>query len=150
MLNKALQPGFFAREDTVTPFKFTVITVIADIVICLALFWQIGFVGIALGTGLAAWINSALLYRTLRRRGFLVLDQRIKRNLPRLIAANVAMALVLIGGRHALAPWLIGALHERIGSLALLIGVAAVAYFLIVIATGAYTLADFRRHALRR
>ena len=155
VLNKALQPGFFAREDTVTPFKFSVVTVVADILICLAFFfllrrWGIGFVGIALGTGLAAWINSTLLYRALRQRGFLVLDQRLKRNLPRLLAANAAMALVLIGGQHELAPWLAGSFYERIGSLALLVGVAAVAYFLIVFATGAYTLADFKRHALRR
>lgn len=150
VLNKTLQPGFFAREDTVTPFKYTVVTVIADIAICLALFWKIGFVGIALGTGLAAWINTGLLYRTLRGRGFLVLDARLKRNLPRLAAASAAMALVLIGGQRALAPWLIGSLYERIGSLALLVGVAAVVYFLLVIALGAYTLTDFRRHALRR
>lgn len=79
-----------------------------------------------------------------------MLDQRLKRNLPRLLAANAAMALVLIGGRHKLEPWLMGSLYERIGSLALLVGVAALAYFLIVVATGAYTLADFKRHALRR
>lgn len=150
VLNKTLQPGFFAREDTVTPFKYSVVTVIADIAICLALFWQIGFIGIALGTGLAAWINSALLYRTLRKRGFLMLDRRLKRNLPRLIAANAAMALVLIGGQLQLAPWLVGSELERIGALALLVGVAATVYFLIVIALGAYTLTDFKRHALRR
>jgi putative peptidoglycan lipid II flippase len=155
VLNKALQPGFFAREDTVTPFKFSVITIVADIAICIAFFfllrpYGIGFVGIALGTGLAAWINSALLYRALRRRGFLVPDARLKRNLPRLLAANAVMALVLIGGQRQLASWLSGPLQERIGSLALLLGVAAMAYFLIVIATGAYTLADFKRHAFRR
>ena len=155
VLNKTLQPAFFARADTVTPLKFSVVTVIADIIICLALFWWlrrwgIGFVGIALGTGLAAWINSALLYRTLRKRGFLVLDQRLKRNLPRLVAANAAMALALIGGQRVLDQWLIGSFYERIGSLALLVGAAALVYFLVVIALGAYTLTDFKRHALRR
>jgi putative peptidoglycan lipid II flippase len=155
VLNKALQPGFFAREDTVTPFKYSVITVIADITICLVFFWWlhrwgIGFVGIALGTGLAAWINSALLYRTLRQRGFLVLDARLKRNLPRLLVANAAMAVVLVGGQQMLAPWLSGAEHERIGSLALLLGAAALVYFLLVVGLGAYTLTDLKRHALRR
>lgn len=155
VLNKVLQPGFFAREDTVTPFKFSVITVIADIVICLLFFWWlrrwgIGFVGIALGTGLAAWINATLLYRRLRKRGFLVLDQRLRRNLPRLAVASMVMAGVLIGGQYLLAPWLVGSQFERIGSLALLIGVAAVVYFLMVLLLGAYTMTDFKRHALRR
>ncbi len=155
VLNKALQPGFFARQDTVTPFKYSVITVIADIAICLIFFWflrrwGIGFVGIALGTGLAAWINATLLYRTLRKRGFLVLDARLKRNLPRLVLANLAMAGVLIGGQSLLAPWLAGPLYWRIGSLSALIGAAAVAYFLVVLLLGAYTLTDLKRHALRR
>jgi putative peptidoglycan lipid II flippase len=155
VLNKTLQPGFFAREDTVTPFKYSLVTVVADIIICLALFWWlrpwgIGFVGIALGTGLAAWINSALLYRALRRRGFLALDARLKRNLPRLVAANVALALVLIGGQRVLGEWLVGSFYERIGSLALLVGAAAAVYFLLVVALGAYTLTDFKRHAFRR
>jgi putative peptidoglycan lipid II flippase len=155
VLNKTLQPGFFAREDTVTPFKYSVITVIADIAICLGFFfwlrpWGIGFVGIALGTGLAAWINATLLYLTLRKRGFLVLDERLKRNLPRLAVANAAMAGVLIGGQHLLAPWLAGSQFERIGALAVLVGAAAAIYFLIVLLLGAYTLTDLRRHALRR
>ena len=155
VLNKALQPGFFAREDTVTPFKYSVITVLADITICLAFFfllrrWGIGFVGIALGTGLAAWINATLLYRTLRKRGFLVLDQRLKRNLPRLLLANLVMAGALIGGQTMLAPWLAGSQVERIASLALLIGAAAFVYLLIVLLLAAYTLTDFKRNALRR
>jgi putative peptidoglycan lipid II flippase len=155
VLNKCLQPGFYAREDTVTPFKYTVITIIADITICLVFFWWlrrwgIGFVGIALGTGLAAWINSALLYRTLCRRGFLVLDERLKRNLPRLLAANIAMAGVLIGGQQVLAAYVAGSEIERIASLGVLVSAAAVVYFLIVVLLGAYTMTDLKRHVLRR
>jgi len=150
VLNKALQPGFFAREDTVTPFKYSVITVVADIAICLALFWKIGFVGIALGTGLAAWINCALLYARLRKLGHLVLDQRLKRNMPRLVLANLAMAAALIGGQYLLADRLTGPQFERIAALVVLVGVAALVYFALVFATGAYTITDFKRHALRR
>jgi putative peptidoglycan lipid II flippase len=155
VLNKTLQPGFFARGDTVTPFRYSMITIAADMAICVAFFfllrpYGIGYVGIALGTGLASWINCALLYRTLRQRGFLVLDQRVKRNLPRYLLANAAMAGVLVGGQYFLAPWLVGTLWQQIAALGALVGVAAAVYFLLVFATGAYTLADFKRNALRR
>jgi putative peptidoglycan lipid II flippase len=150
VLNKALQPGFYAREDTVTPFKYSLITVIADIAICLALFWKIGFIGIALGTGLAAWINTVLLYRRLSRLGHLAPDQRLRRNLPRLLLANAAMAGILVGGQIVLAGALVGSQIERVAALALLVGAGALVYFAIVFATGAYTLTDFKRHALRR
>ena len=155
VLNKALQPGFYAREDTVTPFKYSVATIILDILICLSLFWflsrwQIGFVGIALGTAIAAWVNCTLLYRKLRQLGHLVLDQRLKRNLPRLALANIVMAGALFGGQHLLAPRLAGGEVERTVALVVLVAVAAAIYFAVVLATGAYTLADLKRHALRR
>jgi len=79
-----------------------------------------------------------------------VLDQRLKRNLPRFALASVAMAGALIGGQHLLQPWLTGTLWHQVGALSLLIGAAAAIYFLLVFATGAYTLADFKRNALRR
>jgi putative peptidoglycan lipid II flippase len=155
VLNKTLQPGFFARGDTVTPFRYSMITIVTDMTICILFFfllrrWGIGFVGIALGTGIASWLNCTLLYRALSKRGFLVLDQRLKRNLPRFLIANVAMAVALLGGQYLLQPWLNGTLWWQIGSLCLLVGAAAAAYFLVVFATGAYTLSDFKRNALRR
>jgi putative peptidoglycan lipid II flippase len=155
VLNKTLQPGFFARGDTVTPFRYSIITIVTDMTICVAFFfllrpYGIGFVGIALGTGIASWLNCTLLYRTLSKRGFLVLDQRLKRNLPRFALATIAMAGVLIGGQYLLQPWLVGRLWHQIGALSALIGAAAAVYFLLVFASGAYTLADFKRNALRR
>ena len=155
VLNKALQPGFFAREDTVTPFKFSVATIILDIVICLSLFWylsrwQLGFLGIALGTAVAAWANCALLYLRLRKLGHLKLDQRLKRNLPRMILANLAMAGALVGGQHLLVEHLAGGEIARTMALVALVGVAAAIYFAVILATGAYTLADFKRNALRK
>ena len=64
--------------------------------------------------------------------------------------ARALVAVVLIGGERVLEPWLVASLLERIGSLALLIGVAMVVYFVIVFALGAYTVDDFKRNALRR
>ncbi|HWA48331.1 MAG TPA: murein biosynthesis integral membrane protein MurJ [Dongiaceae bacterium] len=155
VLNKALQPGFFAREDTVTPFKFSVATILLDIAICLSLFWylsrwQIGFVGIALGTAGAAWVNCALLYARLRKLGHLKLDQRLKRNLPRMALANIVMAGALVGGQYLIGDRLSGGEVERTVALVILVGAAAVIYFAVIVATGAYTLADFKRNALRR
>jgi putative peptidoglycan lipid II flippase len=155
VLNKALQPGFFAREDTMTPFKFSAITILLDITICLTLFWylsrwQLGFLGIALGTAIAAWGNFTLLYLRLRKLGHLKLDQRLKRGLPRMILANIGMAGALVGGQYLIGDRLNGGEVERTMALVILVGAAALVYFAIIVATGAYTLADFKRNALRR
>lgn len=89
VLVKVLQPGFFAREDTLTPLKMAVVTVVANIGLSLALFGPLGHIGIALATSLAAWLNMALLATGLFSRGFLTLDARLKARLPRIVLASL-------------------------------------------------------------
>ena len=122
VLVKVLQPAFFAREDTVTPFKMAVATVAANIVLSLLLFWPLGHVGIALATALAAWLNAALLAVALYRRGFLSLDARLKGRLPRIALASLVMGLALWAAARWLGPWFEAALWWRIAGLAILVG----------------------------
>ena len=72
VLVKVLQPAFFAREDTKTPFQITVVSVIANIVLGLVLFQVLRHVGLALATSLAMWLNTGLLILSLRAPQFLL------------------------------------------------------------------------------
>jgi putative peptidoglycan lipid II flippase len=101
---KILQPAFFAREDTMSPFRAAAWMVALNIVLSVALFFWIGFVGIALATAIAAWLNAGLLATWLRRRGYLVLDAGAKRRIPRIALASAVMGGALIGGQWALLP----------------------------------------------
>jgi putative peptidoglycan lipid II flippase len=145
ILNKALTPGFLAREDTMTPFRYAMIGVGADIAISVVLFQFIGYVGIALGTAGAAWINCGLLYFTLRRRGFLVIDQRLKRTLPRLFLAAAGLGLALWFGIKPLEPYLADGELVRALALGVLVLGGLALYFVLVIATGAMPLKELTR-----
>lgn len=57
VLIKILQPAFFARGDTKTPMVFSMISVVVNIVLGIALFRLIGFQGIAIATSIASWIT---------------------------------------------------------------------------------------------
>ena len=122
VLVKVLQPAFFAREDTVTPFKMAAATVAANVALSLILFWPLGHVGIALATALAAWLNAVLLAVALRRRGFLTLDARLKGRLPRVALASLVMGLALWAGARWLGPWFEATIWLRVASLAILVG----------------------------
>jgi putative peptidoglycan lipid II flippase len=137
ILNKSLSAGFLAREDTMTPFRFAVIGVCADIAISLSLFPFIHYVGIALGTAAAAWVNCALLYFTLRKRGYLVLDPRLFRTLPRLALAAAALGVALWFGIKPLQAFLVEGEVVRMLALAVLVGGGMALYLVMVIATGA-------------
>jgi len=122
VLVKVLQPGFFAREDTKTPFKITVVSVVANIALGLILFQFLRHVGLALATSLAMWLNTGLLALALRRRGFFALDRRCKARLPRIVLASLVMAVALWLAQEVLSGWFDAALVIRITGLVLLVG----------------------------
>ena len=149
VLVKVLQPGFFAREDTKTPFKVTVISVIANIALGLALFWPLKHIGLALATSLAMWLNTAMLALGLRRRGFFALDQRCRARLPRIALANLLMAVGLWLAQRLLSGWFEADLLSRIAGLLLLIGEGLVVYGAGVLLFGAVRIDEIRA-SLRR
>lgn len=149
VLVKILQPAFYAREDTVTPFRFSVVSVIANIVLSLVLFLTLDHVGIALATALAAWLNTLLLIWSLRRHGFWALDQRFRHRLPRILGASAVMGLVLWGLQTALAGWLGDTFFERIAALAILVAAGLGSYALAALLFGAMSRSELLA-ALRR
>ncbi len=150
VLVKVLQPGFFAREDTVTPLKIAGVSVATNIVLAVVLFLQIGFVGLALATALAAWVNAGLLALGLRRRGFLRLDARTRSRLPRMALASLLMGAALWGGTAALDGWFDAGMWIGVAGLALLVGGGLAVYGLLALVLGAVTPAELKALAARR
>ena len=148
VLVKVLQPAFFAREDTMTPFRMAVATVAANIVLSLALFWPLGHVGIALATALSAWLNVVLLGGALFRRGFLTLDVRLKARLPRVALAGLVMGAGLWVLLQWLLPWFDGSQGWRIAGLVLLVGGGLGLYAVLALTLGALRMDELK--ALRR
>jgi putative peptidoglycan lipid II flippase len=140
---KVLQPGFFAREDTRTPMRYGVVSMIINVTAALALFYLFGHVGIAAATSIAAWVNTALLYWTLRKRGHLDLDPMLRRRLALLMLASVIMGAGLLAAAMWLAPWL-GDRDIVVEGLALavLVGIGLALFAVSCQVTGAF---DFRR-----
>ena len=106
MLIKVFAPGFFAREDTLTPMKFAAASMLVNLVVGVVLFFgPMGYAGLALGTSLAGWLNALLLGGTLVRRGQFTPDPRLKHRLSRiLIACLVMMAALWLIVRYGEAP----------------------------------------------
>jgi putative peptidoglycan lipid II flippase len=137
VLIKILQPGFFAREDTWSPFVAAAWMVGVNIGLTIALFYWIGFVGIALATAIAAWVNAGLLALWLTRARFLVADARLKSRLPRIAVASGLMGGVLIAGQYATMPWLTADLPARAAALAALVLGGMAVYFGFAVLTRA-------------
>lgn len=144
VLVRVLTPGFYAREDTVTPVRIAVWSMLANIVLNLALMQVWGHVGIALAAALAAWLNTGMLAWVLWRRGQFRLDDRMRMRGPRILLAAGGMAGVLEIGRQNLQFLFDGSVAERAGGLAALVVLGLAAYAVFVTLLRAAGLKDAR------
>jgi putative peptidoglycan lipid II flippase len=80
VLQKVLQPLYFAREDTRTPFRYALVAMVVNAVAAVGFAMLLGFIGAAIGTTLAAWAMVWLLLRGRRSMGEVArFDDRFKR-----------------------------------------------------------------------
>lgn len=68
MLVRVLIQGFAALQDTKTPVRCALVAIIANILFNLLLVWPLGYVGLALSTALAAYVNVGQLIYLLHKR----------------------------------------------------------------------------------
>jgi putative peptidoglycan lipid II flippase len=148
VLIKAFQPGFYAREDTVTPFKIGVGAVFLNIVLAITLMQFILHVGIALATSIAYWFNAILLAYVLHRRGQLRLDDRLKKRLPLIVLSAAIMAVAVWWLALILAEPLGGPLWRKIAALAAIVAAGGAIYGGLALVLGAMKMSDLS--ALRR
>ncbi|MGI9351737.1 MAG: murein biosynthesis integral membrane protein MurJ [Rhizobiaceae bacterium] len=138
VLIKILQPSFYAREDMRTPMWFSGANAISNIILSLTLFPIYGVVGLGIATSVAGWINAVLLWSVLHFGNHYRIDSTTLRNILLICGASLLMALTLYLGQNWIGSALIDeTLLLRIFWVALLILVAATAYFSIVILSGA-------------
>jgi putative peptidoglycan lipid II flippase len=141
VLVKALTPAFFAREDTATPVKIAAFSMAANVALSLMLMIPLKHVGIALASSLSAWINVAVLSFVLRKRGWFLLDARLKTRAPRLLFAALLMGAAALPAGGLVAG---DFLHKALGlAAAVLLGVAVFAA--TALALKAVRLSDLKR-----
>ena len=150
-LTKVFQPGFYAREDTTTPMRFAIVSVVVNIVASIALSRLFGHVGIAMATTLAAWTNAALLYGRLKQLNHFSFDASARYRLPIMAASALCMAGISIALSWLLSDWFSATAHtmQSLLGLSLLISVAIVSYFALCHFSGALTFGELRRAVKR-
>ena len=145
VLQKVLQPLYFARHDTRTPFHYATVAMIINAAIAISGAFLIGFQAAAWATTLASWVMVALLWSGTGRMGDAVrLDDRLKRRTIRIVLATIAMSLVILAAEWALGSEL-RRVHVRPWALLCLVGIGITSYFAIAQLIGAASLGEIRR-----
>lgn len=150
VLIKVLTPGFYARQDTKTPVRIALVSMLVNLVGNLSLIWSLGHVGVAVSTAISAWVNVLLLYWTLHRRDQLRLDPRARSRGLRIVVAAALMGGVLYALNPLLDPHMAKGIVERVAALTILCGAGGLAYALACLALKAVVFRELKQQFARK
>ncbi|UPH71253.1 murein biosynthesis integral membrane protein MurJ [Abyssibius alkaniclasticus] len=146
VLQKVAAPLFFAREDTRRPFYYALCSMLVNLVLAVGLMPWLGYLAAPVATGVAGWAMLGLLLWGARGYGVAAqMDARLRRRVPRQMAAALVMGLGVWLLGQALAPWLDGGSGARFAALGLVVLTGAVVYGGVLVAIGGAKLSDLRQ-----
>ncbi|WP_298569295.1 murein biosynthesis integral membrane protein MurJ [uncultured Aliiroseovarius sp.] len=149
VLQKVLASVYFARENTKTPFHFALIGMVVNAVLAIGLSYWMGFIAAAIGTTVAGWTITGLIWIGAARMGEDTrFDARFWKRFWRIAAASWAMGALLILMVIAMGP-MFGMPGLKIIALTILVGGGIAAYGLLGQLLGAFRLSEIKA-SLRR
>ncbi len=125
---------FYARHDTMTPVRATVIALVSNIALKVLFVWgfDLGLAGIALGTSLGAWINVAILTWMGRSRMLLAIETAFMRALPPVLLSAIAAGAGALAGERLGMMFSGGRFADLLSLIAAILG-AGVGYLVTVL-----------------
>lgn len=149
VLLRVMSPIFFARQDTRSPMRFALISVAVNIGLGVALFYLVGFEGIAAATSIATWITILQMSLALSKRGDYRPTKRAWGKIVRVTAASVALGLILFAA-EVFRPQIVEAIGSKEVAIVLVSAVGGALYPLLLFASGGVTLSEVRALVRRR
>lgn len=144
VLQKVLQPVYFARGNTKTPFYFALVSLVVNAVLAIGLAPVIGYIAAAIGTTFAGWAMTIGLWIGTARMGETTrFDARFWRKLWGILGASAVMGAELAGAVIVLGP-MFGTPGLKIVALLILIASGTVTYFVAGRLFGAVRVSDLK------
>jgi len=100
VLVKVLSPGFFARGDTRTPVLVGLGTLVLNFILNISFMHWLAHIGPPLASSLAAMVNAGVLAFILMRRGALMPDPLLVRQLGGMVVCAALMAAGLVAAEY--------------------------------------------------
>jgi putative peptidoglycan lipid II flippase len=149
VLQKVLQPLYYARSDTRRPFRFAIWTMVINLVLAIGLQPLIGWIAAPIATTVAAWGNVLMLYLGAARMGQAArLDTRFFKRLGPIVLSSALMGLGVWAAGIALEEWLNTATLRYL-ALLILITLGGLLYFPLAHITGGLRMRDIRKTVKR-
>ena len=144
ILVKILATGYFARQDTKTPVKIGIITMIINMILNIILMLRFAHVGLAMATSLSGFLNSYLLFIGLRISGIYRSNTKWSWFIAKLFVANIGLLVLLLFLTPSNTVWGNWDMYQRFSNLLGIICMTVLMYFGILTLMGIKTKSLFK------
>lgn len=142
---KVFSTAFWARQDTKTPVKISVFVTVLNIALSLMLIQPLGVAGIALSTGLVAWVQFGLNLWLLRGQEVAKFDARFRKAAPLIVLCCCIMAGALfITNIYLLEDYFDGEFIYKVLALLALVLEGIIIYGLVAAVSGLINIQEFK------
>ncbi|MGB3725995.1 MAG: murein biosynthesis integral membrane protein MurJ [Glaciecola sp.] len=135
MLVKILAPAFYSRQDTKTPVRFGIITMVTNMVFNLIFAIPFSYVGLAMATALSGSVNAFLLYNKLSQLGVYRIPKSTWLFLLKVAIATAIMTAVVMVTNNALV-WAQSGFSDRVLNLIIVVFTGLITYLVSILVLG--------------
>ena len=152
LMVKIFAPGFYANHDTKTPFKIAIFCVAVNLFFNLTLVYgfHMNYVGMALATSIAGWVNVGAMAYILHKRGVFAADALLKTRLVKMSGASLIMALGLLLTEPFFNSYYEGHIAAKAGALTAVVTIGMGIYGIAVLGLKAYDFAAITKLLKRK
>ena len=141
---KIFSSFLFARNNTKTPFYFSLFSVIVNIIISIYFFSAIGFIIIPIATTISSWLNSLLLLFFLIKKNYFSLNLNLIKPIVKITLSTILTSIIFYFLIIFFENNLSYESEFKLLTIITLVIVTFIAYILISILTKAFKISDIK------
>ncbi len=143
-LIKIFSSFLFARNDTNTPFKISVLSVAVNIFISVIFFNEIGFIIIPIATTISSWLNGIILMIIVINKSYFKFSRNFHFSMLKILFSNFISLSIFIYLIKFFSEYLTYENNYKFLCIIILVIITFVMYILISIVTKAFKLSDIK------
>ncbi len=141
---KVFSTFLFARDDTKTPFYYSLISVIINISISVLFFDRIGFIIIPIATSISSWINALLLFFKLSKNNYFNIENILNISNFKILIISAITIYIFHSLLNLAGEYLVYESEFKLLAIILLVFITILVYMLISILTKTFKYSDIK------
>ena len=143
-LIKVFSSYIFARQNTKTPFIFSLYSVLVNIFISVYFFSDLGFIIIPIATTISSWFNAILLFGHLTKKKYFIFDNLLSLALLKIFVSSILTSILFYKLINYFDYLLAYESEYKLLTIILIVIITFIAYMLISIFTKAFKISDIK------